>query len=722
MRRPSWWVWLLAAGCGHPPAGPAQGDAKDKLTYPHTRQVDQVDTYHGVAVADPYRWLEDLDSGETRAWVAAQNEITFAYLNRIPERAWIKKRLTELWNFERYGVPSQKGERYFFDKNEGLQNQSVLYVAPALAAAPRVLIDPNQLSHDGTVSLAGTAISDDGRFMAYGLSTGGSDWNEWKVREVATGKDLADSLRWVKFSTPVWTRDHQGFFYSRYPEPKSGDALEEQNFFHQLYYHRLGTPQAADLLVQAAPEHKEWGFDAELSEAGDSVIISVWKGTGEENLVLHKQTAALAAKAVALVDTFEAEYDFLTNDGPLFYFKTTFEAPRGRIIAIDTRKPTRAAWREVVAESDATLEDAAVVGDRFILHYLRDAHSEVKVLRLDGTPERDIAMPELGTAAGFSGQRQHEEVFFSFASFARPTTIYGYKVKSGELRVIWAPKLTFTPNDYVTRQVFCTSKDGTRVPMFISHKAALPPHGRAPTLLYGYGGFNIPITPWFTAANLMWMEMGGVFAVANLRGGGEYGEEWHQAGTFERKQNVFDDFAAAAEWLQQNGVTSRDQLAILGRSNGGLLVGASITQRPELFAAALPAVGVMDMLRFHKFTIGWAWMDDYGSPEAPAQFHALRAYSPLHNLELGTRYPAVLMTTADHDDRVVPAHSFKFAAALQAAQGGAAPVLIRIETAAGHGRGTPTSKLIDEVADQWAFLVRTLGMAVGPGAQSVSAK
>jgi len=700
----------------------AQGKEQNKSTmsktfvYPPAKKADQIDDYHGVKVADPYRWLEDPDSADSRAWIEAQNKLTFGFLNEIPERAKIKERLTKLWNYEKYGSPFKEGGRYFYFKNDGLQNQNVLYTLKSLAGEPRVLLDPNKLSADGTVALSGYAVSEDGKYLAYGLSTSGSDWQEWKVREIETGADLSDSVKWVKFSGASWTTDGKGFFYSRYDEPNEKTKLEDANYYQKLFYHRIGAPQSEDVLVYERKDQKEWGFDGRVTEDGRYLIVSVWQGTDPKNLVFYKDLQSPGAKVIELVNEFEAAYNFIGNDGPLFWFRTDKDAPRGRIIAIDTNKPGVANRKELVPQSKdkgETLEGVGMVGDHFIASYLKDARAQIKLFDPAGKFVREVVLPGIGTAAGFGGKRKDTETFYAFTSFTTPTTIYRYDVKTGKSEVYRKPKVDFDPNGYETKQVFYKSKDGTRVPMFITHKKGLKLDGSNPTLLYGYGGFSVSLTPAFSISNLVWMEMGGVYAQPNLRGGAEYGEEWHLAGTKSKKQNVFDDFIAAAEWLIANKYTSTPKLAISGGSNGGLLVGASITQRPDLFGAALPAVGVMDMLRFHKFTIGWAWTSDYGSPDSAEDFKALHAYSPLHNLKPGVKYPPTLITTADHDDRVVPAHSFKFAAALQAAQSGDAPTMIRIETKAGHGAGKPTSKIIEEISDSWGFLVRVLDVKLG---------
>lgn len=679
--------------------------------YPVSQTLDQVDDYHGTQVADPYRWLEDPDAPETQAWVEAQNQLTFDFLGKISVRDRLQQRLTQLWNFEKYGIPFQEGDRYFYFKNDGLQNQSVLYTLKTLEDEPEVLLDPNTLSEDGTVALAGLSISQDGKYLAYGLSTSGSDWQEWKVRQVATGQDLTDHIQWVKFSGAAWSNDGQGFFYSRYDEPNEKTKLEDVNYFQKLYYHKLGTPQAEDVLIYERPDQKEWGFSGGVSEDGKYLVISVWLGTDSRNLLFYKDLTDPEAAVVELIGEFEAEFSFIDNEASRFWLRTNLEAPKGRVIAIDLTRPDRAAWQEVIPEAAETLEGVGLLNHQFVASYLKDAQDQVKIFDLDGNFLRQVSLPGIGSVGGFGGKRTDTETFYSFTSFTTPTTIYRYNMVTGESQLFRQPQVDFNPAEYETNQVFYASKDGTQVPMFIVHKKGLVRDGNNPTYLYGYGGFGISLTPSFSVSLLVWLEMGGIYAVPALRGGGEYGEDWHQAGTKLKKQNVFDDFIAAAEWLIANQYTNPSKLAISGGSNGGLLVGACMTQRPELFGAALPAVGVLDMLRFHKFTIGWAWTSEYGSPENPEEFQVLYSYSPLHNLKSGTAYPATLITTADHDDRVVPAHSFKFAAALQAAHQGEAPVLIRIETKAGHGAGKPTTKLIEESADKWAFLVRVLQIA-----------
>ncbi|GJI87283.1 prolyl oligopeptidase family serine peptidase [Duganella hordei] len=681
------------------------------LNYPITRTVDQQDNYHGTTIADPYRWLEDANSDETHAWVEAQNKLTQGYLSQIPGRDAIKSRLTKLWNFERFSVPFKEGGRYFYSRNDGLQNQSVLYTMKTLADVPRMLLDPNTLAADGTVALAGLAVSPNGRYLAYSTAASGSDWNEIRVRDIDSGKDTDDIIKWVKFSSTAWLHDGSGFFYSRYDEPKEATKLADVNYFQKLYFHKVGTPQSADTLVYDRPDHKDWGFGAEVSEDGKYLVITASQGTENKNRIYYKELSRKDAKVVPLLEDFDAAYNFIGNDGSVFWFRTERNAPRGRIISIDTRKPGVLNWKQIVPESGNTMVSASIVNNQLLVDYLSDAHSLVKVFDLKGKPLHDIELPGLGSAGGFNGKRADTETFYSYTSFTTPSTIYRYDLKANKSSVYRQPKVDFDPALFETRQEFFTSRDGTKVPMFIVSKKGLKLDGSNPTYLYGYGGFNISLTPSFSVANLAWLEMGGVYVMANLRGGGEYGESWHAAGTKLQKQNVFDDFIGAAEWLIEHKVTSPAKLSIGGGSNGGLLVGAAMTQRPELFAAAIPQVGVMDMLRFHKFTIGWAWTSDYGSSDNADEFKALVKYSPLHNLKKGTCYPATMITTADHDDRVVPAHSFKFAATAQADQApGGAPILIRIDSKAGHGAGKPTTKQIEEVADRWGFLSRALKM------------
>jgi prolyl oligopeptidase len=578
----------------------------------------------------------------------------------------------------------------------------------ALDAEPRLLLDPNAFSEDGTVALSGLSPSEDGTRIAYALAASGSDWVEWKVRDVASGEDLPDHIRWSKFSGAAWAKDGSGFYCGRYPEPAPGDELEQANYYQKLYFHRLGNDAANDTLIYERPDEKEWMFNAHVTEDGVYLILTIHKDTGARNAVFYKELAIPETPLTELLPDFDAEYDFIGNDGPRFLFETNEGAPRGRVIAIDTGAPARGNWTELIPEAPETLRGVGWVHDTLIAAYLKDARSEVRLFSPDGTLQKTLPLPGLGTAYGFGGRRDDTETFYSYTDFTTPPAVYRYDFTTGESEIFRRPTVDFQPDDYETRQVFYASNDGTRVPMFITHRKGVPLNGENPTLLYGYGGFGASMTPSFSVANLVWMEQGGVYAMPCLRGGGEYGEDWHQAGVKLRKQNVFDDFIAAAEWLIAEGYTSSRQLAISGGSNGGLLVGACLTRRPDLFGAALPAVGVLDMLRYHTFTIGWAWASDYGTSANEEEFRALRAYSPLHNVRPGTAYPPTLITTGDHDDRVVPAHSYKFAAALQAAQGGDAPVLIRIDTKAGHGGGKPTTKIIEEAADKLAFLRRAV--------------
>jgi prolyl oligopeptidase len=677
------------------------------LNYPHSKAEDFIQEIHGQPVPDPYRWMEDLDSEDIREWIEAQNKLTFDYLEKSPLRQKIQERMTELWNYEKMSSPYKRGGRYFYFFNDGLQNQDVLYWMENLDDAPKVLIDPNTLSDDGTVALSGAAVSNDGRYLAYGVSDAGSDWQTWQVRRVDDGVDLEDSIEWVKFSGASWDQDNQGFFYSRYDAPE-GDALKQANYFHKLYYHKMGTPQSEDELIYERPDQKEWGFDGQVTEDGRYLVIYAWHGTASENAVFYLDLSDPSAEVAALLPDFDAEYVLVGNDETTFYFKTDHNAPQNRIILVDIEFPDPGSWRELVAEDADKLEYVDYIGGRFICTYLHHAAHQVRIFKTDGTPDGELSLPGLGMVLGFSGRADDPETFYKFSNFTTPGTVYHFDLDTRKSWVFKAPDLSFDPQNYVTRQVFYKSKDGTRVPLFISHRKDIEINGDTPTYLYGYGGFNISLPPAFSVPNLVWMEMGGIYAQAHLRGGGEYGRDWHEAGMKHNKQNVFDDFISAAEYLIEEGYTRTEKLAIGGRSNGGLLIGACLTQRPDLFGVCLPNVGVMDMLRFHKFTIGWAWVSDYGSPDDPQDFETIRAYSPYHNIQPGTAYPPTMVLTGDHDDRVFPAHSFKFGAALQAAQAGEAPVLIRIETRAGHGAGKPTAKLIEEFSDMWTFALAHL--------------
>jgi len=696
---------VLLAGCAF--AVSAQTPVKP----PVTRKLDVIDTYFGTQVPDPYRWLEDDNSLDTKAWVKAQNEVTEKYLSAIPERTVIQDRMTKLWNYERYSAPSKHGNLYFYSYNTGLQNQSVLYVTDKPTEKGRVLLDPNTLSANGTIALSGMSVSEDGKYLAYSLSNAGSDWVVWKVRDVATGKDLKDEIRWSKFSGAAWKKDGSGFYYSRYDAPKGDDALTGVNKFQKVYFHRIGDPQESDQLVFENKNQPDWGFNADVSEDGRWLFINQTEGTERKNRIFIKDLNRQDSEFQPLFNNFDASYGFLGNDGDTFYIETDHSAPRGRIIAVNLKNPTPSAWREIIPQADGrdVIADASLFGDKVAVTWKIDALNQVKLYDLkNGKSIKQIRHSGVGTLTGFSGKRSDSEVYYGFTSYNEPPTIYRYDLKTGKETVFRKPKVDMNPGDYEVRQDFYNSKDGTRVPIFLAYKKGTKLDGTNPTLLYGYGGFNSAATPGFSPANLVWMEMGGVYAVACIRGGDEYGKEWWEQGKRETKQNCFDDFIAAGEWLIGKKYTSTPKLAIHGGSNGGLLVGACMTQRPDLFGAAIPAVGVLDMLRYHRFTIGWAWQSDYMCSDTKEGFDNLIKYSPLHNIVPGTKYPATLITTGDHDDRVVPAHSHKFTATLQAAQGGTAPILTRIETDAGHGAGKPMAKVIAERADMWAFLVKNL--------------
>ncbi len=663
-------------------------------TYPVTATGAVVETLHGERIADPYRWLEDdvRTSPAVADWVAAQNKVTDAYLATLPERDAIAARLKALWDYERFGVPRERGGTQFYLRNSGLQNQAVLY------AGEQVLIDPNPWAADGATALAEWEPSPDGRHLLYAVQDGGSDWRTLKVRDVATGADLADRIEWVKFSGLAWTKDGKGFFYSRFAAPAKGQEFQSENLNQQVYFHALGTPQSADRLVFATPENPKWNNSAEVSEDGRWLVITSSEGTDERFQVTVADLAAGEAPRT-LIEGLEHSWGLAGSEGETLFLTTNKDAPRYRLVAMNART---GAMTELVAEGPDTIVGAAKLGDRFVIETLADARSKVRLHEATGALVGEVPLPGIGSVTGFE-ESEDGVTHFSFSSFATPATIWRYDARSNSASVLRRPKVAFDAADYVVRQMFFTSKDGTRVPMFVSHRKDLDPAKTHPALLYGYGGFNISLPPGYSASRLAWMAMGGIFVQANLRGGGEYGAAWHDAGRLANKQNVFDDFIGAGEALVKAGLTSPAQLAIQGGSNGGLLVGAVVNQRPDLFAAALPAVGVMDMLRFDKFTAGRYWIDDYGDPAKAADFKVLRTYSPYHNIKPGTPYPAILVTTADTDDRVVPGHSFKYAAAIQAAKLGPKPQLIRIETRAGHGSGKPTDKIIAEAADLWAF-------------------
>ena len=709
-------ILLLIPAAALAACGP-QPETSPGVEYPSTATVEHVDTYHGVEVADPYRWLEDdvRESDDVKNWVDAQNAVTFAYLEKIEERDIIKERLTELWDFERFGMPNKEGGRYYYSYNNGLQNQNVIYVQNSLDDEARLLIDPNTWSDDGTVAMASYFPSPDGRHVAYLIQDGGSDWRQARIMEVDSGKVLDDELDWLKFTGLAWAKDGSGFYYSRYPETRDDVKFQSLNLNQAVYFHRIGTSQEEDTLIVTDPDNPEWGYSAGVTDDGEHLVITVWQGTDDRYQIMHQDLTDPDSSPRFIIEGFDHDYSLVGNIGSDLYFRTSDAAPRNRLIVINADNPEPETWREIIPEAEDVLDGVSLVGGKIIADYMQDAQTIVKVFDLDGTQTGTVNLPGIGTAYGFNGKFDDPETFFSYTSYDTPTTVNRLDVSTGEVSVFRKPDVDFDSEDYIVKQVFYESKDGTRVPMFIAHHRDVEPDGNTPTMLFGYGGFNISMTPGFSITRLAWMEMGGVYAVANLRGGGEYGEDWHKAGTKLQKQNVFDDFIAAAEYLIEEGYTNPSKLSIFGGSNGGLLVGAVTNQRPDLFGAAIPAVGVMDMLRFHEFTAGRFWVDDYGSAEDPDEFEALYAYSPYHNALPGTEYPAVLVTTADTDDRVVPGHSFKYAAAMQQAQAGDAPVLIRVETRAGHGSGKPTDMIIQDYADRWAFLVRNLDMRLPEG-------
>ena len=693
-----------------PPVAPAP--AAPTLTYPATKRVDLVENQFGTPVADPYRWLENdvRNDSEVASWVAAQNNVTNSFLQTLPGRQALEKRMTELYDYERFGTPQKKGGRYFYAHNSGLQNQAVLFVRDSLNGEGRVLIDPNPWAKDGATALAEWVPSENGKLLLYSIQDGGTDWRTVKVRDVATGSDLADEVKWVKFSNLDWAKDGSGFYYSRFPEPKSGAKFQSLNENQEIYFHKLGTPQGADRLVFATPKRPDLNNTGEVSDDGRWLIVYSSSGTDARYEIALVDLRNPRAKPHVIVPGFDYNYSYVGNRGSTFYFATNQEAPKLQLVSLDVSK-AKPVPKTVVAEDQSTLQDADLVGGKLILSYLVDAKSEVRVHDLTGKQLSKIDLPGIGTAGGFGGDDKDPETFFSFTSFARPTTIFRYDASSGAVSTWAAPKVAFNPDDYKVEQRFFTSKDGTRVPMFIVRRKDST--GPAPTLLYAYGGFDASMTPGFSPTKLAWMEKGGTYVLANIRGGGEYGKAWHDAGRLAHKQNVFDDFIAAGEYLKANGFTTPKGLAIEGGSNGGLLIGAVLNQRPELFDAAHPAVGVMDMLRFDRFTAGRYWVDDYGYPDKEPDFRTLLAYSPYHNIKTGVHYPPTIVTTADTDDRVVPGHSFKYIAALQAADPGEEPLLIRIETRAGHGSGKPTSKIIEETADVYAFLGHFTGLNLG---------
>ena len=688
---------LLMASCQTNPR-----ETTMKITYPETRKDSSVvDEYFGTKVADPYRWLEDDQAPEVEAWVKKQNELTFDYLSKIPFRDEIRARYEEVFNYPKVYAPQRAGEYFFFYKNDGLQNQAVIYVQKGSEGEPEVFIDPNALSKEGTVSINLIGFSDDNKYVAISRQEAGSDWQEIRVMEIATKKELDDRLEWVKFSGAAWWKD--GFFYSRYPKPKEGEELKGDNKYHSIFYHKLGTPQSEDELIYRDEENPNIYHFGNVTEDGRYFIM--YKQPGTDGFATYYKDLQSDGPFVKLFGGYDHKSSVVHNIGSKFLVLTDIDAPNYRLVEVDINNPAPENRKDIIPESDNLLQSVSTGGGKLFASYLENATTRIYQLEYDGSNRKEIKLPGLGSAAGFSGKEEEKELFYSFSSFTQPNSIYEYDVDKGESKLFYRAELQFKPEDYVEKQVFYTSKDGTKVSMFIVHKKGIELNGQNPTYLYGYGGFNISLSPWFSASRVVFMERGGVFAMPNLRGGGEYGEAWHRAGMLENKQNVFDDFIAAAEYLIAEKYTSKEKLAIGGGSNGGLLVGAAMTQRPELFAVALPQVGVLDMLRYHKFTVGKGWIPEYGCADSTqTEFDYLYAYSPYHNLKKGVCYPATLIFTGDHDDRVVPAHSFKFAARLQEVQSCDNPVLIRIETDAGHGAGKPTSKIIDEQADLWSFL------------------
>jgi prolyl oligopeptidase len=684
----------------------------DSLSYPRAPRGSQIDDYHGTKVPDPYRWLEDIDSAQTGAWVAAEGRLSREFLDAIPGRGAIAERLRNIWNFERWTTPIRRGETWFFTHNDGLQNQSVVFVMSDPAGAARVLLDPNTLSSDGTVSLREMAISADGRLFAYALSEAGSDWQVWHVRDVGTGKDLPDTLQWSKASGASWRKDGSGFYYTAFDPPRAGMNLKAANEYEKLYFHRLGMPQSDDTLIYTRSDDPNWFVAGNVTDDGRYLVIQANLGTDERNTVLVQDLTVPHAPVVAIIPELKATYDVIGNVGTQLIVRTDDSAPRYRIIGIDLAQAESRNWRAIVAQSPDTLDEATLVGGQLIVHRLQDAHSAVQRYTPAGQLLGDIDLPGLGTAAGFQGRAGDTQTFYSYSDFSTPPSIYRVDLAEGKVALWRSPQLQgFIPEQYQTRQVFYQSKDGTRIPLFITARKGAPLDGKNPTILYGYGGFNQSITPNFSPAIAAWLQMGGVYAIANLRGGGEYGRAWHEAGMKTHKQNVFDDFIAAAEYLSTTHWTNPRRLAIRGGSNGGLLIGAVEEQRPDIAAAAIAQVGVMDMLRFREFTVGKAWESDYGSIDNPEEFRALYAYSPYHNVRAGVNFPATLTMTGDHDDRVFPAHSFKFAAAMQHADPHGRPILLRVESRAGHGQGMPTAKIIDEVVDMYAFVLKVFGLA-----------
>lgn len=679
-----------------------------KINYPATTKNNVVEKYFGVEVAEPYRWLENDTSSATKAWVAAQNGVTYKYLDQIPFRAGLKKRMTDLMNYPKYNSPFKKNGKYYFFKNDGLQNQSVLYRLDALDAEPEVLLDPNKLSADGTVALSQIELSNTGKYLAYSIARSGSDWNEIYIMNLETHELLPDLLKWVKFSGIAWQGD--GFYYSAYDAPVAGKEYSNKNEYHKIFYHKVGESQEKDILIFENRQYPLRNCGAGVTEDEKFLFISETESTSGNSLYF-KDLSNPDAAFVTLEAGFDNDYSVVDHVNGKIYVLTNREASNQQLIEIDPTKPGQANWKTIIPETENVLESVSVLGGKFIAQYLQDAATHAYAFDFSGKKLYEVQLPTLGTIAGFSGDKDDNEAFYTFTSFTFPPTIYRFDVANNKAEVFRKTEVRFNPEDYVSEQVFYTGKDGTKVPLFITYKKGMKKNGKNPLMLYGYGGFNISMNPSFSMSRIPFLEQGGIYAVANIRGGGEYGEEWHKAGTKMKKQNVFDDFIAAAEYLIKEKYTSSQKLAIDGGSNGGLLIGACMTQRPDLFAVAIPEVGVLDMLRYHKFTIGWAWATDYGtSEESKEMFEYLKFYSPLHNVKPGVKYPATLVMTGDHDDRVVPAHSFKFAATLQAANKGNYPSLIRIDTKAGHGAGKPIGKIIDAQTDMWSFVMFNLGM------------
>jgi prolyl oligopeptidase len=682
--------------------------AKTKITYPTAHKADVVEDYHGTQVADPYRWLEDPDGEETVAWVEKQNKAFFDYID-IPERKMLEERLTKLWNYPKYSLPYKRGERYFFSKNDGLQNQYVWYMQTSLDAEPSVVIDPNKLSEDGTISLRNFALTEDSKIVAYGLSSSGSDWQEVHVRDVDSGKDYDDHLKWCKFTSIAWKHDNTGFYYNRFPDPSTLPD-EDHTKYNQVYWHKLNSPQSDDVHIYGSEEEKELGFSPMITDDGKYLVLYVWHGTDDRNGIYYRPVNSDGG-FVKLMEVGEAEYNPIDNIDNIVYIQTNLDAPKRRIVAVDVNNPAKENWKEIVPEAEDVIDFVSMVNDQLVVAYMRDAHNILKIFDNTGKFVREIELPTIGSVNGLSGRREDTEMFFGFTSFVYPSTAFRYDFTKDEVTLFRKPEVDFDPNQYETKQVFCPSKDGTKIPVFITHKKGLKHDGNNPTILYGYGGFNVSLTPYFSISRLVWMDAGGVFAVANLRGGAEYGEEWHKAGMLEKKQNVFDDFIGCSEWLIDAKYTSSPKLAIMGGSNGGLLVAACMQQRPELFGAVVSQVPVTDMLRYHMFTVGRYWTPEYGNAEEnPEHFAFLYKYSPLHNVKEGMACPPTMVTSADTDDRVVPMHAKKWVATLQEKDAGDNPILLRVETKAGHGGGKPTTKRIEEAADTYAFLMKTFGM------------